>query len=79
MSTVFLKAIFRRKVERSKDEKNTYKKEKNRVTLITKFKEKRVKDMVMNTKKQSLEEFVEKMGMDGKGNHKLFFRVLKSL
>ena len=35
--------------------------------------------MAMNTKKQSCEEFGEKMEKDSKGNQKLLFRVLKSL
>ena len=40
---------------------------------------KKVKDMVMNTKKHSWEEFGEKMKKDSKGNQKQFFRILKSL
>ena len=35
--------------------------------------------MLMNTKKQSWEEFGAKMEKDSKGNQKLFFTVLKSL
>ena len=35
--------------------------------------------MMMNTKKQSWEEFWEKMEMDSKGNRELFLRALKSL
>ena len=35
--------------------------------------------MEMNSKRQSWEEFGEKMERDSKGNQKLFFRVLKSL
>ena len=35
--------------------------------------------MVMNLKKQSWEEFGEKMEKDSKENQKLIFKVLKSL
>ena len=58
---------------------NILQKRTNESYINYKIQRENVKEMAMNTKKRSWEEFGEKMEKDGKRNQKLLFKVLKSL